>query len=103
MIETLPTDGSAVAEALNRLVTLLEGSVVVPEALGPDGAARLCGVSRSAWHDLVRRGLTPAPVEIGTGTIRKFLRRELIAWLAAGAPARSRWQSMRASAMRSAG
>jgi hypothetical protein len=39
---------------------------------------------------------------VGTGHCRRWLRSELVAWLASGTPPRSRWREMRASAMRRA-
>ncbi len=52
-------------------------------------AARMCGISISTWHTLVAAGKTPAPVRLGRSV--KWRRDELVAWIAAGCPARDKW------------
>lgn len=51
---------------------------------------RLLGLSRSAVHEMRRDGLLPAPVEIGTCAVWRV--REVLDWVAAGAPPLNRWQ-----------
>ncbi len=65
-----------------------------PLAVAADGAARLCGVSRSQWWKLHSQGKVPLPVRLGSKAPRWYVD-ELNAWLAAGCPDRKTWQQMR--------
>ena len=62
----------------------------VAELLAAPDAARLCSLGRSTWLRLSAAGKVPAPVRLG-GSVR-WRRRELLAWIAAGAPPRVRWE-----------
>ena len=96
-----PATVAAIADALGRLAQLCEGGALIqPEGLTGEEAGRLAGVSKSMWYQLDAKGLCPAPVEIGTGACRRWLRREVLAWLAADCPARARWNTMRQSMLR---
>jgi len=68
------------------------GSPPSPELLTTRevGALLNMGASTVRAHD--RRGLLPPPVRIG-GSVR-WLRKELLAWLAVGCPSRGRWIQM---------
>ena len=69
------------------------------ESAALDLALRQAGTS---LHEAL--GRTPAPVMLGDGgRLPVFLRSELMAWLRAGAPARSRWEHMKTHAMRAVG
>jgi predicted DNA-binding transcriptional regulator AlpA len=59
-------------------------------------AGPFCGVSRSTWCDLHRRGLVPMPTRLGRKVL--WLTDELRAWMAAGAPTRLRWEAMKRGA-----
>src|SRR4051812_31953930 len=97
-----PDAVAALAAALLRVAALAEGGGIVPEALSPSDAAVLCGVSKSSWFDWDSRGLVPKPIELGDRGCRRWLRRELIAWLTAGAPSRVVWQQVREQTLRRA-
>lgn len=58
-------------------------------------AARMLGVSRSAWDRLVASGKTPAPVRLGQLPVWSI--DELRAWIVAGAPDRQAWAAIRAT------
>lgn len=55
-------------------------------------AANLCRLGLSTWWRFVAGGKTPAPVRIGRAV--RWRRDELLAWVDAGCPARSRWESL---------
>lgn len=70
----------------------------VPEhlaaALDHNATAALCGISPSHLFALIRRGaFGPSPIYMGR--CKRYLRDEVLAWLAAGAPARGKWLAMR--------
>ena len=87
------SDTSEVVAELKAIRTAIEAGPA--EGLDAAAAAALVGISRSKWHDLDARGLCPAAVQIGVGRCPRWLRSELIGWLRAGAPARSRWLVIR--------
>ena len=70
------------------------GLTVEPLLVGPDGAAALCGLSRSQFDRLERIGrIGPQPVELTQG--RKLYRvDDLRRWVAAACPDRKAWQAM---------
>ncbi len=55
-------------------------------------AAALCGMSRAAWYKRLSSGQVPRPVKIGS--LARWRKDELAAWIAAGCPARSKWDAM---------
>ena len=61
--------------------------------IGAADAATMCGVSRSTWWALHSSGRVPLPVRLGRRTL--WRRGELEAWIAAGCPARERWEAIR--------
>jgi predicted DNA-binding transcriptional regulator AlpA len=64
-----------------------------PLAINADGVARLLDISpRHVWA-LHSSGRLPRPVALGRA--RRWVISELEEWLAAGCPARDRWESMR--------
>lgn len=71
------------------------GAAMNSSALSLPGAAaaELIGVSQSHFYQLLRTGRLPRPIRLGRSV--RWLRAELEAWLAAGAPSRSRWESLR--------
>jgi len=60
--------------------------------VGAAEAAALCGVSRSTWWALHSSGRVPLPVRLGGRTL--WRRAELEEWVAAGCPARVRWEEI---------
>jgi len=62
---------------------------------GPE-AARICRVSERTWRSMNAAGRCPRPIHIGRR--RLWVVAELRAWVAAGAPARERWEAARAGA-----
>jgi predicted DNA-binding transcriptional regulator AlpA len=69
-------------------------SPIQTEALSAPDAARLIGVSPAHFYQMAKSGkLGPMPVRFGRTT--RWIRRELVAWLDAGAPPRHRWVEMR--------
>ena len=52
-------------------------------------AAALCGLSRSTWFKLCASGKIPKPLKLGRLTL--WRRDELARWVAAGCPARAKW------------
>lgn len=63
---------------------------VAPEGLSAAEASRLIGVSLSHFYQLHKTGRLPLPIRLGRAV--RWRRSELMDWLAAGAPSRSRWQ-----------
>ena len=72
----------------------MDTPAVTPLAVAADGAAHLCGVSRSQWWKLHSAGKVPLPVYLGSKAPRWRVD-ELRAWLDAGCPRRQEWQRMR--------
>jgi predicted DNA-binding transcriptional regulator AlpA len=56
-------------------------------------AARMCDLGISTWYNLLASGKAPKPVRLGRSV--KWRRDELRAWIGAGCPARSTWDSMK--------
>ncbi len=56
-------------------------------------SAALCGVAVSTWYNLLASSRVPKPVRLGRSV--KWRREELKAWIGAGCPARSVWDSMK--------
>ena len=56
-------------------------------------AAALCGMSRTTWYKLVASGKAPSPVKLGM--LARWRRNELDDWIAAGCPARQKWDALR--------
>lgn len=54
-------------------------------------AAALCGMSRAAWYKRLSSGQVPRPVKIGS--LARWRKDELLAWIAADCPARTKWDS----------
>jgi len=65
-----------------------------PEALPAADAARLLGISRSQFFKLHSAGKVPMPVYL-TPRCPRWLRVELLAWLAAACPDRLTWAKLR--------
>lgn len=55
-------------------------------------AAILCGMSRAAWYKHLSSGKVPRPVKIES--LSRWRRQELMEWIAAGCPSRSKWDSL---------
>jgi len=72
---------------------LQTGRLDIAEALSAKQAAALCGVSLRHWWSLYARELTPESISLGRS--RRWLRAQITAWLAAGAPPREKWEQMR--------
>ena len=61
--------------------------------VGKIEAAKLCGVGKTLWNELVASGRTPEPVRLGRRVL--WLREELVEWCENGCPNREKWQAMR--------
>ena len=63
-----------------------------PDPLTVDaaGAATLLGLARSTFLKLHSAGRVPAPIRLGRRVL--WVRKELEAWVNAGAPSRARWK-----------
>ena len=64
-----------------------------PLLVASEAAAALVGVSRATWYGFHSSGRCPMPVKLGRRTLWNVA--ELEAWVAAGCPARVRWDVMR--------
>lgn len=63
-------------------------------AVGPADAFKLAGISPSHGFAMQRAGKWgPKPIRLGRS--KRFLVAEISAWLAAGAPPRAKWETMR--------
>lgn len=69
-----------------------------PAALRAPDAASFCGVSSASWARLHSASLIPAPVRLGGCVL--WSRRELEAFLLAGAPSREVWSQIRSQWLR---
>ena len=86
------------AEAVRALRKILEEQVSrlhpaeaeKPLLLGADEASRLLGIARSTFYRHHSAGRVPLPVHLGGRTL--WRREELIDWVRAGCPPRSRWE-----------
>ena len=65
-------------------------------ALSAEEVAETLGISRAHVWKLASSGRLPKPVRLGRAV--RWPRKVLEEWLAAGAPPRDRWESMRAEA-----
>ncbi len=65
-------------------------SAIEPQALNPVGLAKYLNISRAQVFVLSRRGRIPRPVYVGS--LPRWARTEIDAWLAAGAPTRRDWE-----------
>jgi excisionase family DNA binding protein len=63
-----------------------------PELLNAIATAEVLGISRAHLYRLHNAGKIPLPMRLG-GAVRWRLK-ELMAWIDAGMPNRSRWQNM---------
>lgn len=61
--------------------------------LSADQAAELLAISVRHLHKLNVSERLPRPLRLGRAV--RWRRSELLAWLAAGAPSRARWETMR--------
>lgn len=64
-------------------------AIALPAAI----AAQLIGVSLSHFYQLHKTGRLPLPIRLGRAV--RWLRPELEQWLTAGAPSRSRWETLK--------
>jgi excisionase family DNA binding protein len=60
--------------------------------LTSEQAAAFCGMSRSVWYKYLSAGKIPRPVKIGS--LARWRKEELAAWIAAGCPSRDKWDAM---------
>ena len=63
-------------------------------------ASRLCAVSKVSWHRWDSAGRIPQGLKIGGAKV--WRRAELIAWIEAGTPNRTKWQAIVAASKRRA-
>jgi predicted DNA-binding transcriptional regulator AlpA len=61
------------------------------------GAAAILTISVAKFDRMVKAGLAPCGVSVGTRSVR-WLRAELLAWLHAGCPDQSSWELMKSPA-----
>ena len=80
-------------ETPSRPLSDLEERAERPLAVGAGDAARFVGISPSHFKKLHRTARVPAPIRLGARCVWSL--EELGAWLEAGAPERSRWESIR--------
>lgn len=83
-----PRRGRPKAERTRAPLAALE-----PLAVGIDEAAAMLGIGRTLLHELDAAGKLPAPLKLGGRIVWRVA--ELRAWMAAGAPDRERWESIR--------
>ncbi|MBI3834114.1 MAG: helix-turn-helix domain-containing protein [Planctomycetes bacterium] len=62
-------------------------------ALSADEVAAMLGISRAHVWKLASTGRLPRPIRLGRAV--RWDRKNLEAWLAAGAPSRDRWEAVR--------
>lgn len=62
-------------------------------ALSADEVAAMLGISRAHVWKLASSGRMPRPIRLGRAV--RWDRKNLEAWLAAGAPSRDRWEAVR--------
>ena len=67
----------------------------LPLLLSVKQGAALCGLGISTWWRLLASGKAPKPPKIG-GSVR-WPRDEIFAWVAAGCPARAKWEQVKKS------
>jgi predicted DNA-binding transcriptional regulator AlpA len=60
--------------------------------LTAEQAAAFCGMSRSVWYKYLAAGKIPRPVKIGS--LARWRKDELAAWIAAGCPSRDKWDAI---------
>ena len=70
-----------------------DGQALGRLALSADEVAALLGISRAHVWKLASTGRLPKPVRLGRAV--RWDRKNLEAWLAAGAPTRDRWECER--------
>lgn len=63
-----------------------------PEVMTAKKAAKYLTISRAHFYKLVKSGRAPGPIRLG-GAVR-WRRRELDAWVEAGAPPRTQWDAI---------
>lgn len=64
-----------------------------PALLNATEAARYLNLGRTAFYAAHRQGHIPQPVYVGT--VQRWSRSELDAWIFYGCPPRQRWQTMK--------
>lgn len=82
----MTTNETAVAVAT---VTAIAADSVLVDA---NEAAAMCSMHRASWYKAVASGKTPASVRIG-GMVR-WRRDEILEWIAAGCPPRTKWEKI---------
>lgn len=65
-----------------------------PIGLNAAAAAALIGISQSHFFSLLATGRI-GPTAIRLGRAKRYLRPEILAWLSAGAPCRSKWETLK--------
>jgi hypothetical protein len=68
--------------------------IIAPLLIDAAGAAALADVSRAVWFRWQSAGFCPAAV-LRRGRVVRWSVDELTAWIAAGCPARDRWNVLR--------
>ncbi len=69
--------------------------------VGPGDVAQMLGVSRKAIYSFISRGAIPEPFKLGSLT--RWQRREIEAWIKADCPSATRWAVLRRGARADAG
>jgi prophage regulatory protein len=70
---------------------VIDSSDVTPLLVTARTAAEMCGISLRTWRTWDAAGRIPRPVRIGRST--RWGVDELRAWIGAGCPRRSEWES----------
>lgn len=76
-------------ETMQAPITNLDNASAAKLAISADEVAELLGISRAHVWKLTGTGRLPKPVRLGRAV--RWDRKNLEAWLAAGAPPRDRW------------
>jgi len=61
--------------------------------IGIEETAKMCGISRSTFYELISSGKTPLPIKLGKRVL--FDIQELEEWIENKCPPRSKWAIMR--------
>jgi predicted DNA-binding transcriptional regulator AlpA len=97
--DVLAAIAAVVAETITALPPADPAGTIRPELLTREQAAAFLAIGLTALSDLDARGFLPSPVRLGDGArLVRYSRAELVAWVAAGCPARAKWNVIKAAA-----
>lgn len=69
------------------------GACAKSELIDVVEVARMCGMSQSMYKKLYCMEMTPEGIKLGR--LRRWRRAEILAWIEAGCPCRSKWTVVR--------